>query len=110
MPNIERNLRQTATYWAPGAEDSYGSRSYSAPVQLPCRWEDKTEMFIDKKGKESKSKSKVFFASDLQLDGYLLLGTSAETNPRNVANASEIRNVFRTPDLRNNTQLYVAIL
>lgn len=110
MPNFERNLRQTATYWAPLGLDAYGKRTFAAPVQRPCRWEDKAETFIDKHGKQETSRSKVFFSLDLELNGHIFLGTSAVVDPTTLSDAWEIRNVFRTPDLRNNKQLFVAVV
>lgn len=110
MPNFERNLRQTATYWAPQSQDLFGKTTYDAPVQIPVRWEDKVELFRDKTGQEVASKSKVFLAQDIDLDGYLMLGTSFAADPLSEENAYEIRQVMRTPDLRNLKTLYVAML
>lgn len=110
MPNFERNLRQTATYWAPLGTDMFGKVTYAKPITLPVRWEDKAELFRDKLGQEVTSKARVFLASDIDLDGYLFLGISAVTDPLSLDKAFEIRQVNRTPDLRNLKTLYVAFL
>lgn len=111
MNSLERKLNQIASYWAPLAStDLFGKRAYSAPVQLFCHWEDRTDMYHDKFGKQVVSQSKVFFAEDIALDGYLLLGVSSETDPTTVAGAYEIMQVARVPNLRNLATLYVAIL
>ncbi len=120
--NFERNLRQTATYWGPGVgTDIYGAQAFAEPVQLNCRWEDTAELFIDKTGVEVASKSKVFFADDISLEGYLYLGESTEEDPRAVlggldddgltqGRAFEIRMVKRIPDLKAVKTMYVAFL
>lgn len=110
VPNFERNLKQTATYWAPASTDIFGKVTYSAPQERACRWEDRQELFRDKAGQETTSRSKIFMALDADLDGYLYLGTSAASDPTTVAGAWEIRQIARLPDLRNLKTLYVAIL
>ena len=110
MPNFERNLRQTCTYWPLTGTDLYGKPAFSAPQHPDCRWEEIAELFIDKRGQEATSKSRVFLAIDIDIEGYLFLGTSAETNPLVLADAYEIRQVKKTPDLRNLKTLYVAML
>lgn len=96
-----RHFHQTATYWeATGTTDIYGKPTFKAPVQLKCRWEDKVQQFINKRGTEVVSKSKVYLADQIMLDGYMFLGTSTEVNPIKVKGASEIQQVGVTPDLR----------
>lgn len=95
------NLPQVATYWAASNDtDRYGNKIFSAPIQVPCRWEDSIQTVMNKKGEEFTSKSRVFFESDKSLDGYLLLGTSAEANPTGLDNAYEIQAKTTTPNLR----------
>ncbi len=112
MPNFERNLRQTCTYWGPQSQDQYGKTTFSAPVTKACRWEEKAELFIDKKMQEVTSKAKVFLVDDAAVDqeGYLYLGTSAAASPLGLADAFEIRALKRTPDLRNLKQMLVVML
>lgn len=110
MPNFSRNLLQTATYWVLNTRTLYGNGAYAAPVPLLCRWEDCNELVIDKHGVEVKSSAKVFFAQDISLEGYLLLGTSNAPDPTVVNEAREVIQVKRTPDLRNLQNLYVVFL
>ena len=97
---VTPNLPQTATYWAAGSTDRYGKPVLSAPVQIRCRWEDSNQQVMSKKGEEIISKARVFLASDVSLDGYLLLGTSAVGDPTPLNNAYEIQAKTTTPDLR----------
>lgn len=111
MPNFERNLKQTLTYWAPtGVSDAFGKVTYASPVPLSCRWEDRIELFRDKRGQEFQSKAKVFLAVAIDLDGYLFKGTSAAADPTAVAGAYEVRQLLTTPDLRALKNMYVALL
>lgn len=102
MGIVSSSLGQTLTYWAPGAKDLYGKPSFSTPVQLPCRWEDKNESVINKTGEQIVSKSRVFLLNqDLDIDGYVLLGVSAAADPSILDDAREIQQIGKTPDLRN---------
>jgi hypothetical protein len=100
--DLAGKLRQTATYWAPsGSTDRYGKPTLAAPVQVSCRWEDKTSAVISKKGEEIISKSRVYLIQDIDIDGFLFLGTSASTDPASIDDAHEIQAVSKTPDLSN---------
>lgn len=106
-----RGLNQTCTYWAPTeTRDLGGKRTYAAPVQKVCRWEDCTEMYQDKQGEEKISKSKVFLTEDVALDGFVLLGTSAAADPTVIPEAYEIQQKSRIPDLRSVTSLITLYL
>lgn len=98
MSYLTDGLTQTATYWAPEALDAYGRPSFASPVALDCRWEDTTELFRDAQGREVVSKANVWLSQDVALGGFLLLGESAEADPRS-AGAYEIRNFEKTPEL-----------
>jgi hypothetical protein len=112
MPNFERNLRQTCTYWKVQSTDQYGKPTFSAPTTLDCRWEEKSELFIDKKMQEVTSKAKVFLVDTPNVDesGYILLGTSAAASPLGLTDAFEIRALKRTPDLRVLKTMLVVML
>jgi hypothetical protein len=88
-------LTQTATYWGWSGGDGYGSRTFLAPVQIDCHWEDAQELFIDKDGRQVVSRAKVFVDRDLDMGGYLLLGASSEADPRSVSGAFEIRQLAK---------------
>ncbi len=104
-------MHQVVTYWAPtGDTDLFGKQTFEAPVSLKCRWEDKNELYYDKGGKEVVSRSKIYFAQDLDINGYLVLGLNFDVDPRLVEGAREIQMIGRTPDLRNLSTLYVAWL
>lgn len=105
-------MKDTATYWAPTGEDKYGKTSFSTPVTLTCRWEDRVEQILNKKGSEIVSKSRIYISepADVSIDGYLFFGTSAELNPIGLVGAWEIQQLGRSPDLRGLKNLTVAHL
>ena len=72
---IQRVCVQTAVYWGNPVNDGYGGHTYDDPVEIPCRWEEKSEVKSDDKGNELISHATVLVTQDLDLDGYLCLGT-----------------------------------
>jgi hypothetical protein len=101
-------MPDTATYWAPSAgTDAYGKRTFSAPVQLACRWEDKIEQIRSKTGVEYVTKSRIFLSQPVDLDGYVYFGESSQSSPYNQTGAWEIQQVGRSPDLRGLKSLTV---
>lgn len=105
---MPRLLKQDATYWGPPADNGFGGGTYPAPVALKVRWEDKTALFIDANGKEAQSTSQVLVGQDLQLGGYLFLGTSTATSP--APGAREIRGLEKIPNIKANKFLRRALL
>lgn len=110
MSQITRQLHQTCTYWAQTGTDMEGKPSFSAKVELACRWEDRSELILSKRGQEIVSRSRVYLAAEVDINGYLYLGTTAETNPLVLSGACEVQATKITPDLRNLSNLYVAFL
>jgi len=107
---IFNHLYQKATYWAPGAVSGFGGRTFSAPVTIRVRWEDRAELFIDADGNEVRSRSIVYSDISVKQGGYLFLGESTATDPTTVNNAYEIRDVTSTPNLYASTFLYKIVL
>ena len=92
-------MTQTATYWGPGTSDGFGGFSYPAPVPILCRWEDNNERVRDADGNEFVSRSVVYPDRDVDRQGWLYQGTSAEADPHDQAGAYEVRQVRIMPDL-----------
>jgi hypothetical protein len=93
-----RHLKQTATLWTAGATDVYGNPTFSAPVTVPCRWEDKQTKAIDFQGNDIISNSIVYVDRDYTMGDYLMLGTSVSATPPSIA--KEVRNFSKVPNLR----------
>lgn len=122
---IKRNLRQTAVYWSNPVNRGNGRFDYDDPVEIRCRWEDKTQEFAadDDIGTKYVSRSIVYTSSLLSVDGKLFLGTLAELSdyldsssgtyidPIYVEAAFLIKRAERIPVLGSSTKfLYKAFL
>jgi hypothetical protein len=95
-----RNLKQEATYWGNPVPDGWGGLTFDSPVEISCRWEDKTEMFTTASGKEAQSSVVVFLGQDVDIDGFLYLGSSDQANPKDVAGAYQIKAFKKIPGIR----------
>ena len=103
FPN--RNLHQTALYWASPTPNGWGGSTWDDPVEVSCRWEQKQELFIDATGEEVRSQAVVFLSQDVDVGGYFMLGDlddiSSDTEaPDDVAGAFEIRGFAKIPNIK----------
>ena len=103
-----RNFYQDATYWTAGAKDLYGNPTWSSPVTVKCRWEDKQVKTIDFQGNEIISNSIVYLDVDLTLGDYLYNGISTDSSPP--ISAKEVRNFSKIPSLKGNAYQHKVIL
>lgn len=92
---------QTAVYWGNPQNDGYGGNTFDDPVEISCRWEDKTEVDIGWfstgfPGNIRLSKSTVLVTQDLDQKGYLWRGTLDELNELydDISNPIEIRDAY----------------
>ncbi len=98
---VRKAYRQDATYWGSPVPDGFGGSTFTAPVAIKCRWEDKAEQFTSITGEIDVSKAIVFVPEPVKVGGYLLLGTSIVASPLAVTGAEEIRQIMDIPSLRN---------
>jgi len=71
---IEKVSVQTAVYWGSPTNDGYGGKTFADPVEIDCRWEDRTDVLRTSAGNEVVSKAKVLVTQDLDEEGFLYLG------------------------------------
>lgn len=104
---------QKCVYWGNPQNDGYGGKTYDAPVEIDCRWEDKEEVDIGwfstgHPGNILLSKAAVMVTQDLELNGYLWRGTLDElndsgsgyddiTDPKLITGAFAIHRIDRIP-------------
>lgn len=99
------NLLQTVVYWGNPTPDGYGSFTFDSPVEISVRWENRTELFIDRTGAESKSFAIVYLGQDVDVGGWLFLGelddidSGLTDTPHLVPDAREIRGFRKIPSL-----------
>ncbi len=72
---IKKISVQTAVYWGNPVNDGSGGFVFDEPVEIKCRWEDKTQIVNDSDGSEVVSDSFILTNEDLDENGYLFLGT-----------------------------------
>src|SRR5690554_523382 len=113
MGIITRMRKQKAVYWEPtGRVDRNGNPVFEDPVEIDCRWEDVSELFLDENGNQQVSKAKVYVDRDVKLRGYLKLGEiyGISEGPLKYSDVHTIRRFERLPNLRNTETLRTAIL
>lgn len=77
MSIISKMRRQKAVWWAQGGTDDYGNPTYSAAVEINCRWEDVIKEYIDSQGAKRLSSAVVYVDRDMKPGDILRLGTLA---------------------------------
>lgn len=101
---------ETAVYWGNPVNDGYGGFTYDTPVEIDCRWENKTEMDIGWlstgfPGNIRLSKASVLVTEDLDLNGVLWRGTLDTlndiyddiSNPKIILEAYAIHRIDKIP-------------
>jgi hypothetical protein len=68
-------LRDTAVYWAKSAADGTGHFTFTNPIEIKCRWEQKQELFTGDDGQEHRSRAVVYPDRLLTLNSFLFKGT-----------------------------------
>lgn len=110
---IARACRQTAVYWAAPTEDGYGSKTFSDPTEIDCRWEARTEKISrvgERIGEEVVSQARVFVTEDVVEQGWLYLGdlddldSDEEADPKTVDGAYEIIRFDKSPVMRSTNE------
>jgi hypothetical protein len=111
MTAYTKNMRQTATYWPPEDNDGFGGRVLGYPRTIQCRWQDTTDLFRDAEGREAVGTAIVYPAEELQLRGYLALGDHTDvSDPKDLAEAYEVRRVQQSPSLAATEVLHKVFL
>lgn len=101
---------QTAVYWGSPSINGYNEKSFAAAVEIPCRWEDKKELFTTNNGDQLESRAVIYVTQDVDEEGMLYLGTlddldSTEIDdPVSLDTAYVIKRFDKTPALRSTTE------
>ena len=114
MSIITSMRRQTAIYWALSSIDNYGRPTWSAPIEIECRWEDVHEEYIDAHMQRQLSSAIVYVDRDMEVGSMLKLGDLDsgidQDNPRDNDDTWEIRRFDKLPNLKNSEYLRTAIV
>jgi hypothetical protein len=114
-------LKQTAIYWALASDESggidfddEGQPSFASPVEINCRWEERTEEIVLNDGTVYQSQAKVFVDRDLDVSGFLKFGELVSgldmTVPKNNEKTWEIRRFDEIRDLKCRRLVRIAYL
>jgi hypothetical protein len=98
MGFVTRNHKQNVTYWTKGVNDLYGNPTWSTPITVKGRWEDRQDKAVDFRGNDIVTRSVVYLGIDLGVGVYLYLGTSAELSPP--TDARELKGFTKIPSVR----------
>lgn len=90
---------ETAVYWGTPQNDGYGGFTYADPVEILCRWEEKTEVDIGWfstgfPGNLFLSKASVMVLQDLDVQGMLYHGTLASLSAYDTSKPIEIPGAY----------------
>jgi len=93
---IRKVCVQTAVYWGSPVNLGAGRMSYTDPVEIKCRWDYKTRTVLSQNGQEINTDVTVLVTEDLDLGGYLFLGTLDDLTDSNYI--LESGQIYPTPD------------
>jgi hypothetical protein len=104
---IKKISVQTAVYWGNPENDGSGGFVFDEPVEIKCRWEDKTQVVNSSDGSEVVSDSFILTNEDLDENGYLFLGTLDDldsdelTDPKSKTGARMILSKNKIPMIKS---------
>ena len=114
MNIISRMRKQDAVYWPYSSTSAFGVKVVGDPVAIKCRWESKSEEFLDSEGEVQMSNAVVYVDRDTPMGGILMLGTTDDitdsVNIKENDGAWEIRRFDNLPNLRATEFLKTAYL
>lgn len=102
-------LTAPITHWV-ATPGTYGGFSFSVPVVLNGRWEQRAELFLDQAGQKVVSRAIVYLDTDVALEDYLFEGESTVADPTTLAGTEQVRAFNKIPDLANLEYLRKAFL
>ena len=106
---------QTAVYWGAPIPDGFGQKTFTNPVEISCRWDDITELIMNRHGVEIASQAQLIVTTDINVEGYLYLGTLAsledaeQLDPKLVATAYPVQKFEKSPEFKS-TDKFVRIV
>lgn len=111
---MERILREKAVYWKCIGRDKHGQPIYDAPVEIKCRWEDQSKLFLNAQGQEEVSRAEVMVDRKIPLDSVLWFGSlnqvSYLTEPLRNEDAWHVRYFKRIPTRNGKKFVRIATL
>lgn len=109
MNMATRNLKEKVTWWE-ATPDGFGGSTFSSPVVLNGKWQDRVEMTMSGSGKEIVSRAQVWVDQDVNIGDYLFSGESTSADPTTLDGAYPVMDFRKTTDLRSLVILRKAVL
>lgn len=110
MGIITKIRKQDAVYFPRAGVDAHGKPAWGIPVEISCRWEQRTEEVVDVDGVRNTSQAHVYTSQNLVVGGYLVQGTLSTlpnpTDPTKNVNGGRVLLSTTTPNLRATEFLY----
>lgn len=111
--NLKRKLREKAVYFPANPVGHGGQKTYGAPVEIDCHWEDMVTVMVDPKTNNQLAfKSQIMTDYKVKEQGVLWLGTVKElnspTDPFENDDAAVIQMVDRIPGVSAKQKLFTA--
>ena len=121
MGVITKVLKQTCVWWDVTTStsggigrDANGQPILTSPVEISCRWTDKTQEYIDSTGAKQMSHTGVMVDRDVTIGGVLMLGELTDiinaVNVKENDNAWEIKSFKKVSNFRNTEYFRKALL
>lgn len=117
MGNVIEKLEEsfcveTAVLWNNPVDDGYGSFIFDAPIEIKCRWENKSEVMLGADGREFTCNSSLLVTQDVDLQGFMFRGTLADlagedlTKPQGIKNTYIINRFDKIPMVKSTTDFF----
>lgn len=112
MPGLSRIVarfaNQKLVYWAKAGSDEFGKPTFADPVEVACRWEDKTRMIVLPDERRVMASASILTSTELKAGGLVKKGTLADWKalpsypkvPTERQGGHEIIHVDGTPDIK----------
>lgn len=114
MSVIKKMRRQDAVWWSKNpTPDEFGAVSFSDPVQIKCRWEDREGQILNAQEEIVPSMTTVYVDRDMKIGDKLKLGsldTNTPPDPREDRDAYEIQGWEKIPNFKAKEFLRIAHL
>lgn len=113
MSIIVRMRKQKAVWWERTGQDKWGKATFAAPVEVDCRWDDTTELFVDPQGEQKSSRAIAYVDRVMKVGDRLKRGemeSDTPDDPMTIKDAFEIRRFDRNPNIKATEELLSAFL
>lgn len=111
---IESICVQPAVYWGVPVPDGYGGFTFTTPVAIMVRWDEKTQLVINQTGQQVVSNAEIFVTGEKDVGGLIYLGDISDwitipgiyynQNPLTVPAVKMIIAKSKTPMIKSNSE------